>query len=295
MDPNKKIIIIDCSALAHRVKHTMKGIEYEFMPTGVVFGFMMKLLQLSKKFNSNQFVFAFDSDRRTYKRKKIYSDYKNHTNKPKMTKEDKLLNSACYNQLKQLKTEILPKIGFVNLFRKKGYEADDIIASIVQNNKGEFIIFSGDEDMYQLLNYADLYKPKKGLYTKFDFIEEYKIMPSKWYKVKAISGCNSDAVPGVFGVGEKTAIKFLKKECSLKTKQKILDHKEIINRNIKLVKLPLKGLKPIFLKSGEILDLGNFIDVCMSLNFQSFLYGEQLNTWEKSFGFINKNYTECPF
>lgn len=295
MDINKEIAVIDCSALAHRVKHTLSNLEMEYQPTGVIFGFMIKVLEISKRFKTNQFAFAFDSDKKKYKRKKIYSGYK-VSNKPKeLTEEDIYLNNLCYSQLDILRKEFLPIIGFKNIFYKKGYEADDIIANIVMNNNGKFVIYSGDEDMYQLLNYARIYKPSKKIYTKTNFIEEFKINPSKWYKVKAIAGCKSDCVPGVQGVGEKKAIQFLKKEGTKNMRDKILSHKKMIQRNIKLVKLPFGKMKPIYLEKGEILSLGHFIDICNKYNFQSFLKMDQLDIWEEKLGLTRQIITECPF
>lgn len=295
MDINKEIAIIDCSALAHRVKYTLPNLEAEFMPTGVIFGFMLKVLEISKRFKTNQFVFAFDSDKRKYRRKKIYSGYKVPDKPKELTEENIYLNNLCYNQLDILRKEFLPKIGFKNIYIEKGYEADDIIANIVMNNNGKFIIYSGDEDMYQLLNYAKIYKPNKKIYTKIKFLEEYRINPSKWYKVKAIAGCKSDCIPGVQGVGEKKAIQFLKKEGTTNMRNKILSHKKMIKRNIKLVKLPFGKMKPIYLEKGEILNLGNFIDICNNYNFQSFLKMDQLIIWEDNLDLNRKIITECPF
>ena len=292
---NRPTILIDSSSLAHRVKHTLKDIGTEFEDTGVVFGFLMKILEISKKFNTNRFIFAFDSDRNKYLRKKIYSGYKV---KPlnNLSEEDIRLNETCYKQLTILGKEVLPKIGFQNIYRKRGYEADDIIANIVKNNSNhDFIIHSNDEDLYQLLDYAKIYKANKTVYTKLNFIEDYGIHPKVWWKVKAIAGCKSDRIPGVDNIGEKTAIKYLKKTCTDTAKEKIEKEFDNIKLYAKLTKLPLKGMKPIYLRYGEILDLGSFIDICQRFNFNSFMDNGQLEVWTANLELNNKVYTECPF
>ncbi len=288
---NQYMIGIDSSSLAHRVKHTLKGIGTEFYDTGVMFGFMMKMYQLAKKFNTNRFFFAFDSDRNKYYRKKIYPDYKVKPQK-EITEEDLILNKTCYKQLNILGKEILPAIGFKNIFRKKGYEADDIIANIVLNHsdKHKFLIHSNDEDLYQLLNHADIFKANNKLYTKKDFIEEYDIEPEYWADVKSIAGCSSDRIPGVFGIGEKKAISYLQDKCTPKIKSKIQNEEKNIKMYKQLTELPMKDMKPIKLKYDEVLDLGGFIDVCTRYNFNSFMDNGRLEDWTVVFELNNKVY-----
>ncbi len=292
---NLPTIIIDSSSLAHRVKHTLKNIRTEFEDTGIIFGFLMKVLEISKKFNTNRFVFAFDGKKENYLRKKIYPGYKT---KPlnDISEEEKRLNETCYKQLYLLGKEVLPQIGFQNIYKKKGYEADDIIANIVKNNTShDFIIHSNDKDLYQLLDYSKLYKANKKVYTKIDFINDYNIHPKMWPKVKAIAGCKSDRIPGVYGIGEKKAILYLKKKCSQTIKEKIESEKDNIKLYEKLTHLPLNGMKPIYLKYGEILDLSGFIDVCTRFSFHSFMDNGQLEVWTAYLELNNKIYTDCPF
>lgn len=288
---NQYIIGIDSSSLAHRVKHSMKGIGTEFYDTGVIFGFMMKMFQLAKKFNTNRFFFAFDSNRNKYYRKKIYPLYKVKPKK-EQTEEDIMLNKTCYKQLDILGKEVLPAIGFKNIFRKRGYEADDILADIVINysKKHKFLIHSNDEDLYQLLDYTKLFKANNKLYTKKDFLNEYQIEPKYWWQVKAIAGCTSDKIPGVFNVGEKKAIAYLQNKCTPKIKSKIEEAEKDIEIYKKLTKLPMEGMKPIKLKYDEVLDLSKFIDVCTRYNFNSFMDNGKLEEWAAVFEFDNPVY-----
>jgi DNA polymerase I len=292
---NAPIIIIDSSAVAHRVKYTLKDLGTEFYDTGIIFGFMSKMFQIAKKFKSNRFIFTFDGNRNNYLRKKIYPGYK-VKDPSEMPEEDIKLNQLCYEQLTILGKEVLPTIGFQNIYRKKGYEADDIIANIIINNdQHNYIINSNDQDLYQLLNYAQLYKPNDKLYTRVDFLKEWDINPKHWYKVKAIAGCKSDKIPGIYGIGEKKAISYLKNKCSTSVKEKIEGSKEQIKLYSKLTRLPLAGMKPITIKYGEILDLGGFIDICSRFAFDSFMNNGALEKWTSCFKLNSKVYTNCPF
>lgn len=276
---NEPILIIDSSSLAHRVKHSLKNLSHEAMPTGIIYGFFNSILHIMKNLETNNLVFTFDSS--SYLRKNIYSGYKNKDQNKELSEEDKELNQRCYDQINLLYEEILPKIGFNNIYKQDGLEADDLIASIAIMNDGKKVIVSSDEDLYQLLNHSDMYKSKKGLYTKNDFIKEYNIDPDEWWKTKAIAGCKSDKVPGVDGVGEKTAIKYLNKE--LKTNSKayiaIKNNQEMIKRNKKLVKLPFIGTKKIKLVKQKPLNLSNFIAICQKYNLKSYLNSEKLAVW----------------
>lgn len=275
-----KKIIIDSSALAHRVKYTLQELNTEFLDTGVIFGFMKKMLEIAKTFETNQFLFAFDS--RHSKRKEIYPEYK-AKRKEDIPEEVEILNKKCYKQLLQLRTQILPYIGFKNIFQIKGYEADDIIALLVKKYPDDYIVYSGDADLYQLLDHCSIYKPNRSLYTKEEFENEYGITPKQWVMVKAYAGCSSDNVIGVKGIGEKRAIAYIKKEASKTIKENIEKNMELVEKNKHVVRLPMKNLKKVIPKNGEKLSLGNFINICDRFNFRSFLDDGQLAKWTAYF------------
>jgi DNA polymerase-1 len=113
----------------------------------------------------------------------------------------------------------------------------------------KFITASGDQDLYQLLDYTDMYSMPKSTeikhITRQTFIEKYGITPKEWVKVKQIAGCTSDTVPGIKGVGETTAIKYLLGQLKPKSVKyrDIEAGADIIKRNEWLVKIPLPGTK----------------------------------------------------
>ena len=125
-----------------------------------------------------------------------------------LTEEEEESNRIAYEQFDKLKL-VLPEMGFANVFEEKGYESDDIIASLVVGSDERTVVISSDKDLYQLLNWCNICDIKGSVYTKNMFIREYKINPSGWKRVKSIAGCNTDNIKGVKGVGEKTAIKYL--------------------------------------------------------------------------------------
>ncbi len=275
------ILLIDSNAVGHMIKHTMGHLSYEYQKVGIIFGFMKQIMSLYKKFKSKDFIFVWDS--KISKRKEIYPGYKERRRKI-LTEEEKVLNELAYKQFEIIKTYVLPKLGFINNFTFDGYEGDDIIAKIAQNNHEMIKIISSDNDLYQLLS-KDIWMyllNKKELYTDIDFMEEWGIKPAYWSVAKAIAGCPGDDVFGIKGVGEKTACKYilgiLKKES--KAYQNILKGYEIIQKNKEVVTLPFPGLPKIELKKDELSYKG-FLEICSKFGFQSFTYREERFRWKE--------------
>jgi DNA polymerase-1 len=279
-------LIIDSHAICHQAKHSTGELSHNDIGTGIVFGFFKQIYSLAVKFKTNKFVFAWDS--KTSKRKSVYPMYK--SNRKERNEEEKIVNQIAFEQFNEIKTEILPKLGFINIFEEEGYEADDIIASILWNKNGEIpcIIVSSDTDLYQLLDKAPMYSTrKKELYTNEMFSKEWGVIPMDWSQIKAIAGCSSDGVPGIPRIGEKTAIKFLRGELSAQSNPyKLLterDSKEIISRNLSLVKLPFLGMKKIKIKEEEeVLSQDAFIEMFNTKGFNSLITKEAVTQWKKT-------------
>jgi len=278
-----KKLLIDSNYICHRAWHVLGGLEYEEYPTGVIFGFLNEILSLSIKFKTNKFIFCWDSKNNL--RKKIDKNYKQNRNKLSLEKRKEV--EPLYKQITLTRKKILPAIGFKNNYISNGLEADDLLAHIVQNIPyNEYIIISADNDLFQLLPYCDMYSLNtKILYTEKVFEKMYKYDSKDWWKIKALAGCSSDNVIGVPGVGEKTAIKYFKKELNPKTKT----YKKIKNqwnstfaKNYKLVKLPLKKINLPYLTTDDF-NLDNFLTLCNKLDFQSFLNKEKLDKWKYFF------------
>ena len=259
----------------------MGGLSHGEQKVGVIWGFMRQILSIANRLNSNKFLFCWDS--RNRKRTEIYPQYKANRHKEK-TDEEIELDDMAYAQFSELRSTILPKMGFKNNFRELGYEADDIIAKIVNDNGSKFVIVSTDQDLFQLLSPRSsmLISNDKPLYTEEAFRRNYNIDPSQWIDVKSISGCSGDNVKGVKGVGDITAIKYLKNELSVASKafQSIQRDKELIALNRRLVELPFEGLRS-FTIVDDRLSLDGFMDICNKYNFQSFLSKDSLSEWKK--------------
>lgn len=242
----------------------MQSLSYGDSPTGVMFGFLKYVPTLCELFNTPHLVFCWDS--KINKRFEICSQYKanRHTRHKVMTRQEKKYELGFREQMVKLRRSYLPKIGFKNVFVQRGYESDDIIASVSKNlPKGDkAIIISSDQDLYQLItSHVTFYNPItcKQL-TKNGFISKYGITPREWWMMKSIAGCSSDGVPGVRRVGEKTAIRYLKGE--LKNTSVAfgditsLGGKVLYVRNRKLVKLPFKGTKVFKLRQDKVTTRG---------------------------------------
>jgi hypothetical protein len=185
-------------------------------------------------------------------------------------------------QFTELRLKVLTRLGFKNNFIQTGLEADDIIASVVKDHAWEFdqvYIVTSDEDLFQLLhNNVSIYNPReKKFYTKEDFINEKGIEPEMWHWVKAVAGCSGDNVKGIKGVGEKTAIKFLRNELKPGNKWSEINQFDP-SFNMSLVKLPHERTFPIELVP-DALDFSMFEGLCLDYGFNSFLKKENYNKW----------------
>ena len=245
----RRYLILDCNYLAHRAKHVFGDLSYKGSVTGVVYGFLKDLITLSERFNTQRFVFCWDS--KTSKREEIYPLYKAHRRAIEYTKEEQEFYKAFQSQMYLLRTEYLPTIGFKNIFHQEGYESDDIIAAIAKGiipKLEEAIIVTADGDLFQCIrSNITMYNPAthKEL-TLSGFRKISRIHPKKWAKVKAIAGCTTDNVKGIVGVGGKSAIAYLRgelKHSHYRYKNIKAGWKDIVLRNRALVELPFKGTK----------------------------------------------------
>ncbi|HEC65796.1 MAG TPA: hypothetical protein ENI23_10900 [bacterium] len=249
-DMDRKWLLLDCNLLCHRAKHSMGDLSHKGSATGVVFGFLKTVQALQEFFDTPHVVFCWDS--KTSKRKEIFPEYKSHRRDKykEMSKEELEFEKKFQSQMKKLRRDYLPTIGYRNVFVKKGYESDDIIASICNHlPKGdEAIIVSSDHDLYQLISstvsFYDVRTQK--ILTPQGFKKVYGIESTKWGSVKVLAGCTTDSVPGIKGVGEKTAIRSLQGELKPESKAYQAINSplgiSIIVRNRFLIVLPLPGI-----------------------------------------------------
>lgn len=233
-------LLIDCHGLLHAIRyaqcHFVSATDKEYH---LVSGFLNVINDISYRFGTGNLVFAWDSTRSL--RKEKYPFYKERRYAKERTPEEVEMDKYHFAQFAILRDEVIPTIGFVHNHIYEGFEADDIIAATVLNNTQSMIIVSSDEDLYQLLGNANMYiYRKKSLFSAQGFKELYGISPEDWWKVKAIAGCASDCIPGVPGIGEKFAIKYLRGELTGARLEKIKAYKEKVDENEWLVRLPLQ-------------------------------------------------------
>ena len=267
-----KTLLIDSSALCYRAVYAVGNLEHDGLETGVTYGFFKQLFTILKKVQADQLIFFWDS--KSSKRKELLKGYKKKEDKTEIEQE---LWNSIYNQFHTIRDEILPAIGLVNNFMQEGYESDDLIAQYVLNKDSDeqACIVTGDDDLLQLLtDSCYIYNVnKKQNYTKEDFRKEYNIEPEQWAKVKQIAGCTSDKVPGVSGVGTKTAIKYIKGELKSthKTYQRIIQNQDLIDFNHQLVALPFKNaLDARELIKHNVFSMKRFLQLCREYGFYSF-------------------------
>jgi DNA polymerase I len=277
---NEITLIIDCNYLCYVHKFALSsGLSYHGSRTEIIFGFIKTTLDLARKFETNKFIFCWDSKKSL--RREIYPEYKSNR-RNNLTEEEEESNRIAYAQFDKLKI-VLPKMGFSNVFEEEGYESDDIIASLVTGGKlGRTVVISSDKDLYQLLDWSSLCNCRGAAYSKEMFVREYGIDPCRWKDVKAIAGCSTDNVKGVDRVGEKTAIRYLKGEMKKynQTFKKIHFFDSDLTR--RLTTLPFEGC-PDFkskLKKDEC-SPDKFRKVFEEYGFESLIDG--LNKWEKIF------------
>jgi len=277
-------IIIDCSWLCYRSSFGIGDLSYNNRSVHIIFDFLRHLLKLAMDFNHPQFVFCWDSKNSW---RKIYSPIYKGNRGTDLTSEELAVREDIYGQINDLRKIVLPYMGFKNSFWQNGYEADDLIASVVQSNYDDFVIVAADEDLFQLLaNNVQLFNLKR-IYKDSDFNEQFGIQPNQWAEVKAIAGCSGDNIIGIKGVGDKTAAKYLRGELKGKAKEGIESIKgcQIKEFNLFLTLLPFKGSKPLkscLIVSDDLME-DAFKAIFGQYGFKSFLKDEQWAKWQEAF------------
>ncbi|MDD4527066.1 MAG: DNA polymerase I [Candidatus Margulisbacteria bacterium] len=203
----KKALLIDGHSLAYRAFFAVGGLTTkEGQPTNALFGFVSMVLQIIKNYSPEQIYVAFDLPQPTF-RHEMYKEYKANREKPP---------EEFISQIPIIK-EFVQELG-LNMVQQPGFEADDVIGSLAKKLSREGIspyIVTGDKDSFQLVT-DDIHVllTKKGIseieeYGPEQVFERYGLTVEQMIDMKALMGDNSDNIPGVKGIGEKTAIKLL--------------------------------------------------------------------------------------
>ena len=253
------VLLIDTNYLCHRAFHAMEDLFYGDRGTGAVFGVLRDIVSLTEEFKTNRVVFAFDVGGGGHRRG-ILPTYKGTraARHATDTPEDQEARKNFFEQVVLLRTRYLPAAGFRNVFSCAGFEADDIIAAIAAALPAtdEGVIVSADQDLWQCMR-ANVWcwnLHTRRATTAEVFRERWGLEPHEWADVKAYAGCSTDDVPGVPGVGEATAARWLRGELGAHTQafQKIRAARALYRRNLPLVRLPFPGTPQFEIQRDEV-------------------------------------------
>ena len=256
---SKKIfLILDSNSILHRAFHALpKLTTSKGQPVNAVYGFLLVLFKVIKEFSPDYIFACFDYPAKTF-RHQLFKEYKS---KRPPTPDD------LKNQIPILK-EILQNFN-IPILEKEGFESDDIIGSIIYQIKEKekldnvnFIIVSGDTDILQLIDKdTKVYLLQKGikktlLYDENLFRQKFfNLAPNQLIDFKALVGDSSDNIPGVKGIGKKTAISLLLNYGNLENLYKKLEEKKLKEKlSLKIREILIKDKEKAFF-SKELISI----------------------------------------
>lgn len=235
-----KLVLIDGNAIVHRAYHALPKTmtNRKGQMTNAIYGFTTTIIKVLEDLKPEYLATSFDLAGPTFRHEQ-YKEYK-----ATRVKADQEL----YDQIPKIKE--LVGLMDIPIYEHQGFEADDCIGTIVskvesRKSKAEGIeiyIVSGDKDIYQLINgNVKVYSLRKGLsqlqVVDHEMIEkEYNLQPSDFIDLKALAGDSSDNIPGVPGVGIKTATDLIQKFDTLENLYENLDSPKIKPRIAGLLK-----------------------------------------------------------
>ena len=265
-----KLVLIDGNSLLNRAFYaTPVFTTKDGQPTNAVFGFVKLLLKILSDLKPQYIAVAFDLKAPTF-RHLMYDGYK-ATRKP--------MPEELAAQLAPLKS-LLAAMG-IAMFEREGLEADDIVGTLSARFDVHSYIYTGDRDSYQLVDdKTDVCFTKRGVsdILRLDadnFLAEVGILPAQIIDLKALMGDKSDNIPGVPGIGEKTALGLLAKYGSLEgiyaniddvkgaVRQKLIEGRQSAELSYKLatidrhcpIEAGLEECRAPYKYSGEVRDI----------------------------------------
>lgn len=264
MGDSKTLILIDGHALAFRQYYALERTNMKTKdgtPTWAVYGFFKAIFDLLKNENLHPDAIgvAFDVSHHTF-RTEQYVEYK--ANREAMPDPMRVQMGLIYEGLKAFN---------IPIYTKEGFEADDVIGTISRRacELGHKVyILTGDQDSFQLIRKDGCIKviiPSKGLLTEYDWDKVYEklgVYPNQVIDYKALRGDTSDNIPGIKGIGEKTAVKLL------------AEYQTVDNVLSSVDKISQKSLKEKIENGVEIAKLSKFLativqDVDIDFDFSS--------------------------
>jgi len=239
----KILYLVDGTSICYRSFYALSLSTRQGFPTGAIYGFVNTLKRIMKRFNPSYLGICFDVSRKTFRQAKF--------------KEYKIQRPPTPNKLKlqiPLIKKIINCLG-IKIIEKEGWEADDLIASLVKKAEKDnikVIIVGSDKDIFQLI-YEDkviVYEPfKDKFYDENDFLKEFGILPSQFVDYLSLVGDTVDNIPGAKGIGKTQALNLIKEYSSVEEIYKNLD-----NLGSSLRKILKENEKNVFL-SKELIKL----------------------------------------
>lgn len=243
-EEKKRFIILDSNSIIHRAFHALPPLTTKRgEPVSAIYGFLLVFLKAIREIKPDFIVACFDFPGKTFRHQQ-FKEYK--INRPPTPKE-------LPSQIKRIK-EVL-KFFNVPIFEKEGFEADDLIGTLswklshsdfFKKENLEIIIVSGDLDTLQLVDKNTkvflLNKGVKGIvfYDEETVQRRYQgISPNQLVDFKALKGDPSDNIPGIRGIGEKTAIFLIREFGNLEILYQALEEK---NKEVEKIKPRLKKI-----------------------------------------------------
>ena len=207
----KTLLVIDANHAAHRSAHTLTHLSWKGKATNVTFGILNILFASCGVYKPKKVIMCWD-DGRHPGRTAILPTYKNRDPKINFNYED-------FHRQNEVTRRIIKSLGIPQLHRREN-EADDYIYRLVRKyrKKGwKVVIVSGDKDFNQLVeNKVFIHNPGKCLITPLNFKKVVGVeTPEQFVDYLSLIGDSSDKIPGVRGIGEVTALKFLKEHGSI--------------------------------------------------------------------------------
>ena len=246
----KTVYLVDGSSYIHRAYHAIRGLSNsKGLPTNAIFGFTKMLIKLLDDKSPDYVAVVFDAKGPTF-RHEIFEDYK--ANRPPMP-EDMAV------QIPYIK-EVVAGLN-VKPLEKEGYEADDIIGTIAMLAKNQglnVVIVSGDKDFRQTLSEnTAMWDPVSEKLIDYDTIkQDYGIEPEQIIEVMALSGDSADNIPGIPGVGEKTAINLIQQFHSI---ENLFENTDKVTKAS--VKNKLEQFKEQGLLSKKLVTINNAVPI----------------------------------
>ena len=217
------VILIDGHSIAFRAFYALPDslVTKEGFPTNVIHGFLMMISKIIKDFDTDKLVITWDVSKKTF-RTDLYKDYKG--NRKSAPDEFKIQVKVLQKLIEKFN---IPQVSL------EGFEADDVLGTLSKSfndNDEEVLIVTGDRDSFQLISEkTNVLYTKRGIseverFGEAEFEDRFKISTSQYIEYLGLKGDASDNIPGLPGVGEKTAINLLSDYENIENIYKNLDN-----------------------------------------------------------------------